>query len=123
MSQNFSAGLICVSFSALMTCNSTRYRYARACGLPPITDEDKIQKSLQKIYNFNVLKVQGGTIGAVNAMLADGKVDSSGLQSKEVWPGVTYALAASMIQEGLEDIAFKTASGIYQAAWSEQGLG
>jgi uncharacterized protein (DUF608 family) len=53
------------------------YRYARACGLSPIADEDKVKRTLEKIYNFNVLKVKGGGRGAVNGMLADGRVDMS----------------------------------------------
>lgn len=99
------------------------FRYTRACGLSPIAEEDKIRTSLEKIYNFNVLKVKGGMRGAVNGMLADGRVDMSSIQSREIWPGVTYALAASMIHEGLEDIAFKMAAGVYEAAWSQGGLG
>ncbi|TXG53463.1 hypothetical protein EZV62_022632 [Acer yangbiense] len=97
--------------------------YARACGLSPIADENKVRRTLEKIYNFNVLKVKGGARGAVNGMLADGRVDMSALQSREIWPGVTYALAASMIQEGLVDMAFQTVAGIYEAAWSQEGLG
>ncbi|XP_021604066.2 LOW QUALITY PROTEIN: non-lysosomal glucosylceramidase [Manihot esculenta] len=97
--------------------------YARACGLSPIVDEDKVQSSLEKIHKFNVLKVKEGTRGAVNGMLPDGRVDMSALQSREIWPGVTYAVAASMIQEGMVDMAFQTAVGIYEAAWSQEGLG
>ncbi|KAJ4713800.1 Non-lysosomal glucosylceramidase [Melia azedarach] len=97
--------------------------YARACGLSSIADEDKVRKALEKIYNFNVLKVKGGARGAVNGMLADGRVDMSAMQSREIWPGVTYGLAASMIQEDMVDIAFHTAAGVYAAAWSQEGLG
>ncbi|CAL1363890.1 unnamed protein product [Linum trigynum] len=97
--------------------------YARATGLSPIVDEQKVKSALEKIYNFNVMKYKGGARGAVNGMLPDGRVDMSGMQSKEIWPGVTYALAASMIQEQMEDLGFKTASGVYEAAWSQSGLG
>ncbi|KAJ6715552.1 BILE ACID BETA-GLUCOSIDASE-RELATED [Salix viminalis] len=97
--------------------------YARACGLFPIVDEDKARSALTKIYNYNVLKVQDGKRGAVNGMLPDGTVDMSDMQSREIWSGVTYAVAATMMQEGLMDMAFHTASGVYEAAWSEQGLG
>ncbi|KAJ4830580.1 hypothetical protein Tsubulata_029831 [Turnera subulata] len=97
--------------------------YTRACGLSPIVDKEKVRSALETVYNFNVLKYKGGKRGAVNGMLPDGRVDMSALQSREIWPGVTYALAASMIQEGLTDIAFQTAAGIFEAAWSEKGLG
>ncbi|PPD82945.1 hypothetical protein GOBAR_DD20123 [Gossypium barbadense] len=65
-------------------------RYARACGLLPVVDEDKARRTLDKVYNYNVLKVK---------------------------------LAASMIHEGLVDMAFHTACGIFEAAWSEEGFG
>lgn len=78
---------------------------------------------MEKIYNFNVLKVKGGSLGAMNGMLPDGRVDTSAMQSKEIWSGVTYSLAASMIQEGLFDMAFRTAAGVHEAAWSQEGQG
>lgn len=107
-----------------MECTLLIYcRYARACGLLPIVDEDKARSALEKVYNYNVLKVMGGKRGAVNGMLPDGRVDMSSMQSREIWSGVTYAVAASMIHEDLADIGFQTACGIYEAAWSGTGLG
>ncbi|GMH25668.1 hypothetical protein Nepgr_027511 [Nepenthes gracilis] len=97
--------------------------YARVCGLQPTVDEEKAKLALQKVFQFNVLKVKDGRRGAVNGMLPDGNVDMSSMQSREIWAGVTYAVAASMIHEGLVDMAFETAYGVYEAAWSEQGLG
>lgn len=97
--------------------------YARACGLSPIVDEDKVKSALEKVYHFNVLKVKDGRRGAVNGMLPDGKVDMSSMQSREMWSGVTYAVAASMIHEDMVDMAFQTAGGVYEAAWSKGGLG
>ncbi|GFP81252.1 non-lysosomal glucosylceramidase [Phtheirospermum japonicum] len=97
--------------------------YARACGLSPITDEEKIRSALEKIYNFNVMKIDGGMRGAVNGMQPNGEVDMSAMQSREIWSGVTYSVAATMVQEDMVDMAFKTASGIHEASWSEHGLG
>ncbi|KAF2563866.1 hypothetical protein F2Q70_00017315 [Brassica cretica] len=74
--------------------------YARACGLKPITKEEWIKKALETIHEFNVMKVRGGTRGAVNGMSPDGQVDTNSLVSKEVWAGTTYSVAACMIQEG-----------------------
>ena len=56
-------------------------------------------------------------------MLPDGNVDMSSMQSREIWSGVTYAVAATMIHEDMIDIAFQTAVGVYEAAWSKEGLG
>ncbi|RVW28922.1 Non-lysosomal glucosylceramidase [Vitis vinifera] len=50
----------------------------------------------------------GGKRGAVNGMLPDGKVDTTTMQSREIWSGVTYGVAATMIHEGLVDMAFQT---------------
>ncbi|PSS19378.1 Non-lysosomal glucosylceramidase [Actinidia chinensis var. chinensis] len=97
--------------------------YARASGLLPIADEDKVRSALQKVYGFNVLKVKGGMCGAVNGMLPNGRVDMSALQSREIWTGVTYSVAAAMIHEDMMDMAFRTAAGVYEVAWSEKGLG
>lgn len=97
--------------------------YARACGLESIVDVDKAHSALEKVYNFNVLKYKGGKGGAVNGMRPDGKFDKSAMQSKEIWSGVTYAVAATMIQEGMVDTGFRTAQGVFETAWSDRGLG
>ncbi|XP_074294419.1 uncharacterized protein LOC141622273 [Silene latifolia] len=97
--------------------------YAQACGLAPIVDEEKTKCAFASIFEFNVMKVKEGRRGAVNGMLPDGNIDMSSMQSREIWSGVTYGLAASMIQEGLTDMGFQTAYGVYEAVWSERGLG
>lgn len=97
--------------------------YARACGLLPIVDEEKAKLSLEKVYNFNVLRVKDGRMGALNGMLPSGEPDMSSMQSREIWSGTTYAVAASMIHEGLIDMAFKTAGGVHEVAWAKEGFG
>ncbi|OAY28232.1 non-lysosomal glucosylceramidase [Manihot esculenta] len=97
--------------------------YTASAGLPPLFDEAKIRSSLQKIYDFNVMKVRGGRMGAVNGMHPNGKVDETCMQSREIWTGVTYAVAANMILAGMEDQAFTTAEGIFLGGWSEEGYG
>ncbi|KAK1440393.1 hypothetical protein QVD17_06218 [Tagetes erecta] len=97
--------------------------YARACGLFPIVDEEKARSALEKVYKFNVMKVGNGKRGAINGMLPSGQVDMSCMQSREIWTGVTYGVAAGMIHEDMADMAFQTASGVYETGWSEQGGG
>lgn len=97
--------------------------YARASGLAPIVDDWKAQSALEKVYQFNVMKVNNGKLGAVNGMQPDGKIDTSAMQSREIWTGVTYGVAATMIQEGMVKQAFTTARGVFEASWSENGLG
>ncbi|GJP67013.1 hypothetical protein CLOP_g23882 [Closterium sp. NIES-67] len=65
---------------------------------------------------YNVMRLEGGRMGAVNGMRPNGQVDDTCLQSREVWTGVTYGLAATMIYE-----AFRTAQGIHQAGWNDLG--
>lgn len=98
-------------------------RYARACGLAPIVDEEKAKCALANVFEFNVMKLKDGRRGAVNGMLPDGNVDISSMQSREIWSGVTYAVAATMIQEGLLDMGLQTAYGVFEAVWSQKGLG
>ncbi|KAL5713234.1 glucosylceramidase [Ranunculus cassubicifolius] len=112
-----------VSSSSIQADQLAGQWYARACGLLPIVDDDKAHSALQKVYDFNVLKVKDGRRGAVNGMKPDGKVDMSALQSREIWSGVTYAVAASMIHEDMIENGFKTAQGVYEASWSQEGLG
>ncbi|KAG8431056.1 hypothetical protein GDO86_019484 [Hymenochirus boettgeri] len=40
-----------------------------------------------------------GQMGAVNGMRPDGTIDKSSIQSEEIWIGVVYGLAATMIHE------------------------
>ncbi|KAK1428999.1 hypothetical protein QVD17_11198 [Tagetes erecta] len=58
-------------------------------------------------------------VGAVNGMHPNGKVDETCMQSREVWAGVTYGLAATMIHAGMEE---EGAEGIFTAGWSEDGF-
>lgn len=97
--------------------------YVASSGLPALFDENKIKSTLQKIYDFNVMKVRGGHMGAVNGMLPNGKVDESCMQSREIWTGVTYSVAATMLLAGMKQQAFATAEGIFTAGWAEEGYG
>jgi len=97
--------------------------YTASSGLPPLFDENKIRSALQKIFEFNVMKVKGGRMGAVNGMTPKGKVDETCMQSREIWTGVTYAVAANMLLHGMEHQGFTTAEGIFIAGWSEEGYG
>lgn len=97
--------------------------YARACGLLPIVDEEKAKKALEKVYNFNVLRIKEGKMGAINGMLPSGEPDISCMQSREIWSGVTYAVGAGMIHEDMVEMGFRTASGCYEVCWGKEGFG
>ncbi|HEY43459.1 MAG TPA: hypothetical protein G4O11_05690 [Anaerolineae bacterium] len=95
--------------------------YARACALPPIVEPDRASSSLETIFNFNVKQFRGGKMGAVNGMRPNGQVDRTSIQSREVWTGTTYSLAAAMLQQGLREEAFETAKGIFDVTYQERG--
>uniref|UniRef100_A0ACD6AEU1 Uncharacterized protein n=1 Tax=Avena sativa TaxID=4498 RepID=A0ACD6AEU1_AVESA len=97
--------------------------YARACGLEPVVEAEKARSALGTVLDYNVMRVRGGAAGAVNGMRPDGAVDTSSAQSKEVWPGVTYGVAAAMIHEGMPEAAFRTAKGAHDAGWGRDGYG
>ena len=60
-------------------------------------------------------------MGAVNGMRPNGQVDRSTMQSQEVWSGTTYAIAATMLLEGMRTEAFQTAFGIYKVTYEDKG--
>jgi len=96
--------------------------YCKACGLPDILPQEHAVKALEKIFNNNVMNFKNGECGAVNGMHHDGSVDNSSMQSREMWIGTTFALAACMLQQGLTEEAFTTAKGIHLAIYRDYGL-
>uniref|UniRef100_A0A8D0E4M1 Non-lysosomal glucosylceramidase n=1 Tax=Salvator merianae TaxID=96440 RepID=A0A8D0E4M1_SALMN len=101
--------------------------FLRACGLGEdefeVFPRSHVLSSLKTIFNLNVLGFSEGTMGAVNGMRPSGVPDTSSVQSDEVWVGVVYALAATMIQEGLVQEGFRTAEGCYRTVWERLGMG
>ncbi|XP_030635696.1 non-lysosomal glucosylceramidase [Chanos chanos] len=84
--------------------------------------KEKIHKALRSVYDLNVLGFAGGQMGAVNGMRPEGVPDRSSVQSDEVWIGVVYGLAATMIHEGMVEEGFKTAEGCYRTVWERLGM-
>jgi len=102
--------------------------YLCSCDLGQDIDDrvfpkDHVVSALKTVFQMNVMRFQGGFMGAVNGMRPDGRVDTSSLQAEEVWTGVTYAVAASMIQEGMAQQGFRTAEGVYRTCFEKLGLG
>lgn len=95
--------------------------YARACGLPGIVPTEHARSALRKVFDLNVMAFADGEMGAVNGMRPDGQIDTTSLQSSEVWAGVTYGVAASMLQLGLREEAFTTAQGAYRQTYEVLG--
>ncbi|CAG9765704.1 unnamed protein product [Ceutorhynchus assimilis] len=90
-------------------------------GKYPVFPKVNVQSALRSIYENNVLCFCEGSMGAVNGFI-NGQVDTVTVQSQEVWTGVTYALAATMIQEGMIEEGFKTAGGMFQSMTERFGM-
>jgi non-lysosomal glucosylceramidase len=115
--------------------------FSMACYLPLVVPLPIAATCLNTIYQSNVVTFGGGQwLGAVNGMRPNGHVDESCLQSREVWTGTTYALAATMIHTFLKlrdvevdddisklqdtnlvSMAMNTARGIHDAGWQRFG--
>ncbi|XP_072939317.1 non-lysosomal glucosylceramidase [Epargyreus clarus] len=90
--------------------------FLRSCGWThEVFPLAHVRRALRTVYEHNVVRFAAGRLGAVNGYLAAprARVDTSALQSEEVWVGVTYGLAALMIYEGMHEQAFVTAGGLY----------
>ncbi|XP_052099238.1 non-lysosomal glucosylceramidase-like isoform X1 [Mytilus californianus] len=98
--------------------------FLRASGMEDATifPPTHVKTALKTIFKNNVMGFENGNMGAINGTRPDGKMDMSSVQSEEFWVGVTYALAANMIQEGMLDEAFQTAWGAYHTCWETYGL-
>ncbi|XP_030673352.1 non-lysosomal glucosylceramidase isoform X2 [Nomascus leucogenys] len=100
--------------------------FLKACGLgegdTEVFPTPHVVRALQTIFELNVQAFAGGAMGAVNGMQPHGVPDKSSVQSDEVWVGVVYGLAATMIQEGLTWEGFQTAEGCYRTVWERLGL-
>ncbi|XP_069194516.1 non-lysosomal glucosylceramidase isoform X2 [Procambarus clarkii] len=88
-----------------------------------VFQRDCVKSVLKLLYEYNVLQFNNGEMGAVNGMNPDGSIDRYTLQSEEMWVGVTYGLAATMIFEGMVEEGFKTAEGVYRTVYEKIGLG
>lgn len=98
--------------------------YATITGLGDLVPKEMQIKSLNKIYECNVLKFANGEMGAANGMNPDGTEigpEQSNQQVQEVWGGTTFSVAALMFAEGMKDQAYHTASGVYKVVWEKQG--
>ncbi|XP_046855881.1 non-lysosomal glucosylceramidase-like isoform X2 [Xenia sp. Carnegie-2017] len=101
--------------------------YLKACDIGQHLNDRVFPKThvisaLTTIFEYNVLRFHHGRMGAVNGMRPDGKIDTSSVQAEEVWTGITYAVAAAMIQEGLVEEGFRTASGVYRSCYERFGM-
>ena len=72
--------------------------HVHAFSVGQVFPPEHVVTSLRTIYDNNVMKYGSGNMGAINGTRPNGTKDLSSPQSEEFWTGVTYALAANMIQ-------------------------
>jgi len=101
--------------------------YADLLELGDVFKRENVKHVLKKIFDFNVMKVGGGNIGAINGINPDGSLLPESIfwkantQSNEIWTGVTLALASYMDMVGLKEEALRTAYGIYHVTYETKG--
>ena len=95
--------------------------YADLTGLGRIVPEASSKSALQRVYDFNVMKFNGGQAGAINGIGADGALLHENPQVEEVWTGTTFGVASHMIAEGMSDQGFATAKGVNNVVWRDRG--
>ncbi|GJQ71601.1 hypothetical protein Trydic_g11303 [Trypoxylus dichotomus] len=81
-----------------------------------------VDSSLQTVFRNNVMLFGNGNMGAANGFTTSGKVDVCTIQSEEAWTGVTYALASTMIYEGMIEEAWHTAGNMHLTMKDKLGL-
>jgi non-lysosomal glucosylceramidase len=101
--------------------------YAKLLGLEDkqsdrIIPLEQAKRTLQTIYQKNVLGFGKGLMGAVNGRNSEGKQLFS-QQGDEVWTGTTYAYASNCILHGLIEEGMHTAYGEYYVVYSPHGQG
>jgi non-lysosomal glucosylceramidase len=95
--------------------------YATLTGLGDLVPREMQRSALQHVYEYNVMKLANGTMGALNGISANGELLKDDEQTEEVWSGVTFAVAAMMLQNGLREDGFNTAKGVYNVVYEEKG--
>ena len=95
--------------------------YATITGLGDLVPREMRRSAMKHVYDFNVMKLNNGTMGALNGISANGELLKDDEQTEEVWTGVTFGVASTMLQEGLRDEGFATAKGIYNVVYVDKG--
>lgn len=112
--------------NSVMSDQCAGHWFLRASGIGDgefqVFPQSNIHSALKTIFDLNVMSFANGTMGAVNGMRPEGVPDTSSVQSDEVWIGVVYGLAATMIHEGLVEEGFHTAEGCYRTVWERLGM-
>lgn len=93
--------------------------YLRLLGLPPITDKEKGQRTLERIFRTNY-KANTPLLGAANLVHKDGApLDEFNFQAHDVWIGIQYSIACGMILHGEFDKARELVESMIRNLYEE----
>lgn len=104
--------------------------YLRSCGFEyEVFPKENVRTALATIYRNNVMHFGRGELGAVNGYVPHatdqtkpGRADAVTIQSEEIWTGVTFALAGTMLHEDMLEEGFQTAGGLYRSMSERFGM-
>ncbi|XP_031340395.1 non-lysosomal glucosylceramidase isoform X3 [Photinus pyralis] len=117
---NFDCSKLASSVMADQLCG---HWYLRCSGFEyEVFPKSNVESALNTIFENNVMRYKNGTSGAVNGYIFEKEIDTTALQSEEVWTGVTYSLASCMIYENLNSKAWKTIGGMVNLLTNRIGL-
>jgi non-lysosomal glucosylceramidase len=94
--------------------------YANLTGLGDIVPRAMQDSAMKKIFDFNVMKLGNGEMGAANGMAPDGSILTNA-EAREVWVGTTESFAGLLMSEGLKSEAWKTTWGLYHVIYETRG--
>lgn len=110
---------------AIMADGLNGQRFCEVMGLGDILPRGKMIKYLKKVYEMCVAPLKDfnkdgiGDCGAMNSKNSDG-TDIDINMAREIWPGSTYFLAATMYHMGLKEEALKAAYGCYYIVYEHE---
>lgn len=93
--------------------------YLRLLDLEPVTDAEKGERTLDKIFRTNY-KANSPLLGAANLVHKDGSpLDEFNFQAHDVWIGIQYSIASGMILHGAFDEARDIVESMVQNLYDE----
>ncbi|MFA5338634.1 MAG: GH116 family glycosyl hydrolase [Candidatus Omnitrophota bacterium] len=110
---------------AIMADGLNGQRFCETTELPDILPRERMVRYLKKVYEMCVVPLNDfngdgvGDCGAINSRNADGS-DININMAREVWPGSTYFMAATMYHLGLKEEALKAAYGCYYIVYGHE---
>ncbi len=89
--------------------------YLKLVGLEGLFKQDRIERTLDFIYNTNFI-ANSPTLGVANMTLADGRPHAA-FQAQDVWIGVQFSVATAMKLAGKQAQAKKLINTVYNALY------